>query len=128
MTIYPPPRCGNSDRRWREMPENPTDITRVLDQASQGNPRAVDELFAMVYDDLRHRAGGLMSAERASHTLQRTALVNEAYLQLFGTRVHFHSHLHVFNAAALAMRRILLAHPAAKSAQQPAGGWAGISH
>ena len=120
-------KVPGSGRRRREMPENPTDITRVLNQASQGNPRAVDELFAMVYDDLRHRAGGLMSDERASHTLQRTALVNEAYLKLFGTGVRFQSRLHFFNAAALAMRRILLEHAAAKAAQKRGGGWARIS-
>ena len=86
-------------------------VTRVLEAIDRGEPHAAEALFPLVYEELRARAGKLMAAERRDHTLQRTALVHEAYLKLLGGgQVAFQSRLHFFNAAALAMRRILVDH------------------
>lgn len=85
------------------------DVTRLLDAASRGDPRAVDQLLPVVYDELRRLATGLMRHERAGHTLQPTALVHEAYLRLIGpANVGWQNRAHFFGAAALAMRRILI--------------------
>jgi RNA polymerase sigma factor (TIGR02999 family) len=87
-----------------------TQITQILRRIDDGDARAAESLFPLVYDELRGRAGKLMGAERADHTLQRTALVHEAYLRLAGNEARFHGRLHFLNAAALAMRRILINH------------------
>src|SRR5438067_413179 len=94
----------------------PVEITQILDRVNRGEPRAIDQLFDILYEELRQHAERLMFDERVSHTLQRTALVNEAYVKLFGTDVRYQNRLHFFNAAALAMRRVLLDHAAAKAA------------
>lgn len=92
------------------MPQTREKVTRLLDAAGSGDEKAIEQLLPLVYDELRARAGKLMSAERRDHTLQRTALVHEAYLKLVGPGVNYQSRLHFFNAAALAMRRILVNH------------------
>jgi RNA polymerase sigma factor (TIGR02999 family) len=85
-------------------------MTLLLDAASRGEPGATDRLFPVVYDELRRMAGGLMSRERADHTLQPTALVHEAYMRLLGGAAEptWQNRAHFFGAAALAMRRILI--------------------
>ena len=85
-------------------------VTRLLRAIEGGKARAADELLPLVYEELRSRAGVLLAGERRDHTLQRTALVHEAYLCLLGPGANFKSRLHFFNAAALAMRRILVNH------------------
>ena len=85
-------------------------VTRLLRAIEGGEARAADELLPLVYEELRSRAGLLLASERRDHTLQRTALVHEAYLRLVGGDVHYQGRLHFFNAAALAMRRILVNH------------------
>jgi RNA polymerase sigma factor (TIGR02999 family) len=97
-------------------------VTMVLQKLETGDVAAAKELLPLVYDELRSRAGRLMAAERKDHTLQRTALVHEAYLKLVRPGVNFQSRLHFFNAAALAMRRILVDHAAAHQAQKRGGG------
>jgi RNA polymerase sigma factor (TIGR02999 family) len=86
------------------------DVTRILEAAASGDPKAAAELLPLVYAELRGLAAARMAAERAGHTLDATALVHEAYLRLVGPdpgqpwagRGHF------FAAAAEAMRRILV--------------------
>src|SRR5439155_799652 len=68
--------------RWRHMSE----ITELLAQLSDDNPRATGELTARVYDEIHRLAAAYMGRERADHTLQTTALVHEAYLRLIGQR------------------------------------------
>ena len=58
------------------------DVTRLLAEIRAGSPRAESQLIPLVYDELRRLAGHYMRQERPSHTLQATALVNEAYLRL----------------------------------------------
>ena len=66
------------------MSETATKITQLLQNARQGSKTALDELLPLVYDELKRIASKQLSSERPNHTLQATALVNEAYVRLFG--------------------------------------------
>src|SRR5262249_53671551 len=83
------------------------DVTRLLDAAAAGDPRAAAELLPLVYDELRRLAAARMAEEKPGQTLQATALVHEAYLRLVGDQ-QFDGRGHFFAAAAEAMRRILV--------------------
>ncbi len=86
------------------------DITLLLEAAAGGDPMAADQLLPLVYDELRELAAARMAVERADHTLQPTALVNEAYIRLVGGNSPngWNGRGHFFAAAAEAMRRILV--------------------
>jgi RNA polymerase sigma factor (TIGR02999 family) len=89
----------------------PQDVTELLAEATDGDRRAVDQLLPLVYDELRRLAEGLMLRERASHTLQPTALVHEVYMKLVDqTRARWENRAHFFAVAAQAIRRILVDH------------------
>ena len=88
------------------MGDSTKEITLVLSAMEKGEQAAPSELFALIYGELRSRAERLMSGERRDHTLQPTALVNEAFLKVAKPGVSFESKLHFYNAASLAMRRI----------------------
>ena len=92
------------------MPTPPThEVTQLLLDWSDGDQSAFDALMPLVYDELRQMARRYMSRERPGHTLQTTALVNEAYLRLIDQkRVHWQNRAHFFAVAAQAMRRILI--------------------
>jgi RNA polymerase sigma factor (TIGR02999 family) len=92
------------------MSDVPTRVTKLLNAMNRGQGEPADALLPLVYDELRARAGLLLGLERRDHTLQRTALVHEAYLKLAGGDLTYHSRAHFFNAAARAMRRILVDH------------------
>ena len=96
-------------------------VTRLLAAAGRGDEQAIEQLLPLLYDELRARAGTLMAAERRNHTLQRTALVHEAYLKLMGPGASYQSRLHFFNAAALAMRRILVNHAVQRGTRKRGG-------
>jgi RNA polymerase sigma factor (TIGR02999 family) len=86
-----------------------SDVTRILAAIERGDVRAVDELFPLVYQELRRLAAVRLSKELPGQTLQATSLVHEAYLRLVGTEEKFWSSRgHFFAAAAEAMRRILV--------------------
>ncbi len=88
-----------------------TDITRLLDAAGGGDPRAAQKLLPLVYDQLRKAAQKQMAEERSDHTLQATALVHEAYIRLVGSHeVVWENRAHFYVAAAEAMRRVLIEH------------------
>jgi RNA polymerase sigma factor (TIGR02999 family) len=90
---------------------SPQDVTQLLAEATDGDRRAVDQLLPLVYDELRRLAEGLMLRERASHTLQPTALVHEVYMKLVDqTRARWENRAHFFAVAAQAIRRILVDH------------------
>jgi RNA polymerase sigma factor (TIGR02999 family) len=76
----------------------------------------------MIYSDLRRVAQRYMSGERGSHTLQPTALVNEAYLRVRGRRDTVCGNAHALALAAVAMRRILVDHARRRNAEQRGGG------
>ena len=85
------------------------DLTRILDAASRGDPRAAGELLPAVYDELRRLAARRLSEERPGQTLQATALVHEAFLKVAGqNEPRWESRAHFFAAAAEAMRQILI--------------------
>src|SRR5688572_28102446 len=84
-----------------------SDITRILDRAQQGDPKAAEELLPLVYEELRKLAAAKMSQEAPGQTLQPTALVHEAWLRLVGNQ-KWDGRAHFFAAAAEAMRRILV--------------------
>lgn len=98
-------------------------ITEILALVASGDAKAERDLLDMVYAELHHLAQRKLARERPDHTLQATALVNEAYLRLFGTtaRTRFENRGHFFGAAAEAMRRILV-DQARRSKAQKRGG------
>lgn len=99
------------------------DITRILDEVKEGDPRATDRLLATVYDELRRLAARKFSRERPGQTLQATALVHEAYLRLLGNAAGpFENSAHFFAAAAEAMRRILIEAARRKNRLKRGGG------
>ena len=103
--------------------ETSNEITRLLNRLSDGDQGAFESLFALVYDELRALASGYMRRERSDHTLQTTALVNEAYLKLVSRPdASWHNRLHFFAVAAGVMRHILVDHARARSAARRGGG------
>jgi len=81
----------------------------LLSALTNGEDGAASKLIPLVYDELRRLAGSYMRRERVDHTLQATALVNEAYLKLIEQRaVNWQSRAHFFGVAAQLMRRILI--------------------
>ncbi len=86
-----------------------SEITQMLREWSGGKPEALDKLMPLVYDELHRQAASFLRKERQGHTLQTTALINEAYLKLIDQRnVNWESRTHFFAIAAQAMRRILV--------------------
>ncbi|MEK6282457.1 MAG: sigma-70 family RNA polymerase sigma factor [Acidobacteriota bacterium] len=101
---------------------SPQEMTRLLAAWSEGDHSALDKLAPLVYAELHHMARRHMRRERPDHTLQTTALVNEAYLRLIDQRdVHWRNRAHFFAIAAQMMRRILIDH-ARKRASAKGGG------
>jgi RNA polymerase sigma factor (TIGR02999 family) len=98
-----------------------SDVSRILQAAAEGDPRAADQLLPLVYDELRRLAAQKLAQERPGQTLDATGLVHEAYLRLVGVALgdeqkagspkkpgSWDSRRHFFAAAAEAMRRILI--------------------
>ncbi len=89
--------------------QNSRNITALLKDWSDGKQEALDNLMPFVYAELRRQAERCLRRERADHTLQATALINEAYLKLIDQReVRWQNRAHFFGVAAQAMRRILV--------------------
>lgn len=86
------------------------EVSRLLAGVNSGEPGAFDSLVALVYGELRRMAGSLMRGQASGHTLQPTALVNEAYLRLVQGTNRWDGRAHFFGAAACAMRQVLIAH------------------
>lgn len=98
------------------------EVTRLLSRAQAGDAHATNDLYPFVYDELRELAGKFLAGERAGHTLQPTALVNEAYMRLVGTGgPQWESRAHFFGAAARAIRRILTDHARGKQSLKRGG-------
>ena len=90
---------------------SPEGITELLERWSQGDEKALDQLTPLVYDELHRLAGAYLRRERREHTLQPTALVNEAYLKLTDQRKpRWQNRAQFFGVAARLMRRILVDH------------------
>lgn len=86
------------------------EVSQLLADWSNGSQSALDELLPLVQGELHRLAQRYMSHEREDHTLQTTALVNEAYLKLIDQKVHWQNRAHFFGIAARIMRRILIDH------------------
>lgn len=101
-----------------------TDNTTILLQAMQdGDDSAAAALFPLVYDQLRVLAGRCFSGQPRDHTLQPTALVNEAFVKLVrGAQSQWRSRAHFLAVAAGAMRQILIDHARAKQRHKRGGG------
>lgn len=88
---------------------SPQEVTQLLLAWSQGDQAALDQLIPLVHAELHRLAHRCMDRERAGHTLQTTALVNEAYLRLIdSSQVRWQNRAHFFAVAAQLMRRILV--------------------
>ena len=99
------------------------DVTQLLLDWSRGDERALEELMPLVYDELHRLAEHYMRRERSDHTLQPTALVNEAYLRLVDqTRVKWRNRAHFIGVAAQLMRRVTVKHAERHRAVKRGGG------
>jgi RNA polymerase sigma-70 factor (ECF subfamily) len=104
------------------IPDAPT-ATALLLAWGSGDPRALDQLMPLVYDEMRRLARLHLRGERAGHTLQATALVNEAYLRLIEVnQVRWQNRAHFFAMASRVMRRILVDSARARRYQKRGGG------
>ena len=104
-----------------------TDVTRLLQDWSHGDPLALERLIPLVFEDLRQIAGRMFQRESDGHTLQPTALVNEVYLRLMEQRkIHWQNREQFFGVAALMMRRILVDYAKGRQAAKRGSGarWA----
>ena len=102
---------------------SPQRVTQLLEAWSLGDRAALDELMPLVDAELHRLAHRYMSRERQGHTMQTTALVNEAYLKLAGQRdVRWQSRAHFFGIAAEIMRRIMIDHARRHQYQKRGGG------
>src|SRR5215204_1072373 len=99
-----------------------SNVTFLLREGLHGNHEAMDQLLPFIYDDLRRLAKHYMRRERPEHTLQPTALVNEACLRLLGTKVSWKDRGHFFAIVARVMRRLLVDHARANQREKREGG------
>src|SRR6266508_4054051 len=98
-------------------------VTDLLTRWSEGDNAALAELTPLVYEELRRLAHRQMGAERRDHTLQTTALVNEAYLRLADqTNPRWQNRAHFFAVAARAMRQIVVDYARSQQSQKRGGG------
>jgi RNA polymerase sigma factor (TIGR02999 family) len=106
---------------------SPREITHLLRQWSDGDTAALEQLLPLVYEELHRQAARYRRRERPDHTLQTTALINEAYLKLIDQRVQWQSRNHFFAIASLAMRRILVNYAKADQRKKRGGSAATVS-
>lgn len=100
-----------------------SEVTKLLDDYTNGDRAALDELLPIVYNELRRLAHSYLTRERQDITLQTTALVHEAYLKLIGQRtVDFRNRAQFFALSAQAMRRILLDNARMRTAEKRGSG------
>src|SRR5438477_12687781 len=102
---------------------SPHEVTQLLAEWSHGDNAALAELTPLVYEELRRLAHHFMEGQRPEHTLQTTALVNEAYMRLADqTKPSWQNRAHFFAVAARAMRQILVNYARSNRAQKRGGG------
>lgn len=107
----------------KKMDNSSVTITEMLIAWNEGNSEALEHLMPLVEGELRRIARRLMNRENSNHTLQTTALVNEAYMKLIDQRsANWQNRLHFYALAAKIMRRILLNHARDRVAQKRGGG------
>jgi len=97
-------------------------VTELLNQHQEGDKDAMEKLLPVIYAELKKIAAAYMRKERPGHTLEATALVNEAYFKLIDqNNVQWQSRAHFYGVAAQIMRRILCDHARAKQAEKRGG-------
>ena len=102
---------------------SPQEVTQLLADWGKGDRSALDRLFPLVHSELHHIAQRQMSGERPGHTLQATALVNEAFLKLAGQQgFDWQNRAHFFAVCATVMRHILIDHARAHARDKRGGG------
>ena len=107
----------------KDPPQQEHEITQLLAEWRDGNQAALDDLYPLVYDELHRLARRYMSKERKGHTLQTTALINEAYVRLVDQRnVQWANRSHFFAISAQIMRRILIDHARRQMYAKRGGG------
>jgi RNA polymerase sigma factor (TIGR02999 family) len=101
---------------------DPAAVTVLLQRFARGDQSALDQVLPIVYAELRRLAAGYLRNERPNHTLQPTALINEAYARLVGqSQPDFESRAHFVGVAAQIMRQILVDHARGRNAQKRGG-------
>jgi RNA polymerase sigma factor (TIGR02999 family) len=105
------------------MPITPSDVTQLLRKWKEGDRAAFDQLMPVVYQELRKLANSYLRDERPDHTLQPTALINEAYLRLVKQDFpEWQSRKHFYGVAAQLMRQILVEHARKRAAAKRSAG------
>jgi RNA polymerase sigma-70 factor, ECF subfamily len=104
------------------MDASPGKVTQLLKAMRMGDSRAADDLLPLVYAELHRLAKAYMRRERPEHTLQATALINEAYLRLVREHADWNNRAHFIGVAANVMRRVLVDHARSHKAGRRAGG------
>jgi RNA polymerase sigma-70 factor, ECF subfamily len=103
-------------------------LTQMLADWGEGDETALERLTPLIYDELRRRAAAYLQRERDADTLQATALVHEAYLQVLELRnIRWQSRVHFINTIAMLMRRILVDHARRRDAEKRGSGARDIS-
>ena len=97
-------------------------VTQLLKAMAKGDSEAADKLLPLVYGELHRLASSYMRNERPDHTLQATALINEAYLRLAREETDWNSREHFIGVAANVMRRVLVDYARAHKAEHRGGG------
>lgn len=117
-------KAATADARIRRVPAtSPQEITRLLADWGKGDRSALERLLPLVHSELRQIARRQISQERPGHTLQATALINEAYIRLLGQEeFEWHNRAHFFAVCAQIMRHILIDHARAHVREKRGGG------
>ena len=114
---------GYQEELMDEHSVSPQEVTQLLADWSRGDDGAFTKLTPLIYEELRRLAHHHMSGQRSDHTLQTTALVNEAYLRLADqTNPRWQNRAHFFAVAARAMRQILVSYARSQQSQKRGGG------
>jgi RNA polymerase sigma factor (TIGR02999 family) len=104
------------------MDPSPGEVTRLLKAVHDGNSAAAEDLLPLVYAELHRIATAFMRRERSGHTLQPTALINEAYLRMVGDDIEWSNRAHFIGLSAHVMRRVLVDYARQHNAERRAGG------
>lgn len=119
----PPASFGGACRAMSSASDQPGHVTQLLERWGGGDPSALDELTPLVLSELRQLAAAYLRRERPGHTLQATALVNEAYLRLVGQKQgRWQGRKHFYGIAARLMRQVLVEHARRHGAEKRGGG------
>lgn len=115
-------KSSNRDSEASEKEAHKGEVTRWLIAGTEGDAQALESLLPLVYDELHRQAARFFRQERAGHTLQPTALVNEVYLRLISQQeISWQNRAQFFGIAAQMMRRILVSHARGREAQKRGG-------